>query len=140
MTTPVSFEIAKLLKEKGFDELCNNHYSQALFEGTNPDWEGVFPKYSVFKHSDYHNNSKPNNNNLWFECSAPTISEVIMWLYEKHGVWVVVNIDIQNRWYFELFNLKDKRNAEILIDDEYWLNSPTEAYEVAIEYCLTNLI
>jgi hypothetical protein len=146
MNTPVNFEIAKLLKEKGFDEKCNNHYSQALFEGTNPDWEGVFPKYSVFKHSEYHYNSIPGNNDLWFECSAPTIVEVVMWLYEKHGIWVYVECDCVGKDWFPKFNSASKQVWE---DDDKvyklksplgWFNSPTEAYEAAINHTLNNLI
>jgi len=71
---------------------------------------------------------------------SPTIADVVMWLYKKHEIWIVVNISIQDMWYFELFNLKTKRNSEILTDDEYWLNSPTEAYSEAILYTLKNLI
>lgn len=126
MTTPVTFELAKLLKEKGFDSATNTHYW--LEDELNP--EVVYsktPRQGFFK--EYGGS-----------LLAPTTSEVVMWLYEKHDIWVVVNVDIQNRWYFELFNLKDKRNAEILTDDEYWFNSPTEAYEAAIEYTLNNLI
>lgn len=142
MIQEVNFEIAKLLKEKGFDELCNNHYSQALFEGTNPDWEGVFPKYSVFKHSDSHYNSKPNNNDSWFECSAPTIAEVVMWLYEKHGVWVratpIPYSDNLTHWRWEHMSTKyATRNAGFKKMRDYM--SPTEAYEAAIEYVLKNL-
>lgn len=70
------------------------------------------------------------------------IMQVLMWLYEKHEIWIVVNTAIDNTWYFELYNLKDKRNAEIVvfndISDNH--NSPTEAYEAAIKYCLTELI
>jgi hypothetical protein len=125
MIKPVNLPIAKLLKEKGFDELVNNYTSE--------------------RDGNYFSNEKQtisykNYNEIGGSYSRPTIAQVVMWLNEKHGIWVVVNIDIQNRWYFELFNLKDKRNAEILIDDEYWFNLPTEAYEAAIDYVLTNLI
>jgi hypothetical protein len=51
-------------------------------------------------------------------------------------------VSIDGTWYFELFNLKDKRNAEIEIPYEItgYHNSPEEAYEAAIEYTLENLI
>lgn len=137
MNKEVNFEISKLLKEKGFDELCNNHYSQALFEGTNPDWEGVFPKYSVFKHSDSHYNSKPNNNDSWFECSAPTIAEVVMWLYEKHGIWISVQKDWDDSiclgWEAKIDFSDGVRITETV-------NSIREAYDFAIKYVLKNLI
>jgi hypothetical protein len=120
MNTPVSFPIAKLLKEKGFDKRAEKRY------GTQ---SGIL-----------YNDAVINDLEDTVFTAAPTIAEVVMWLYKKHEIWIVVNIDIQNRWYFELFNLKDKRNAEILPDDEYWFNTPTEAYEAGIEYVLKNLI
>lgn len=69
-----------------------------------------------------------------------TIADVVMILYRDYGIWIIVNIAIDNKWYFELFNLKDKRNAEILPEDEYWYNSPIEVYEASILYTLKNLI
>ena len=148
----VDFYTAKLLKEKGFDEECNSYYSQALFEGTNSDWEGVFPKYSIFKRSDYHYNSKPNFNDLWFECSAPTIAEVCMWLYEKHGIWVQSPFSHNDFKPFCWVITTTKRNlSEEEENRNCWLSgidsedidgwdSPTEAYSEAILYTLKNLI
>ena len=68
-----------------------------------------------------------------------TISDVVMWLYEKHGIWTVVNVNIMGSWYFEHFDLKEKRNAEFKPTDTHY-DSPTEAYEAAIEYTLKNLL
>jgi hypothetical protein len=50
---------------------------------------------------------------------------------------------MDDKWYFELYNLKDKRNAEIIIEDENvtdFHNSPQEAYSVAFDDILNNLI
>jgi hypothetical protein len=139
MNTPVNFELAKLLKEKRFDEECNNYYSQALFEGTNPDWEGVFPKYSVFKYSDYdyNYNSILDNNDLWFKCSAPTIAEVVMWLYEKHEIWISVDPENDKDTWFHTISYN---KSETIFGNYNTYNSPTEAYEAAIEYALNNLL
>jgi hypothetical protein len=120
MNTPVKFEIAKLLKEKGFNE-------------PTLDW--------------YHRDTKKfNTNDLMFSMnrlsdnySAPTIAEVVMWLYEKYGIWTVVNVNIMGSWYFEHFDLKEKRNAQFEPTDTHY-DSLTEAYEAAIEYTLNNLL
>jgi hypothetical protein len=72
-----------------------------------------------------------------------TYSVVIEWLRVNHGIWVSVNIAMDNKWYFELYNLKDKRNAEIIIEGENvtdFYNSPQEAYSVAFDDILNNLI
>lgn len=68
-----------------------------------------------------------------------TIADVVMWLYEKHGIWTVVNVNIMGSWYFEHFDLKEKRNAQFKPTDTHY-DSPTEAYEAAIIYTLKNLI
>ena len=61
------------------------------------------------------------------------IMQVIMWLYEKHGIWISVLQHTKNSEgkYFEAF-------VNSMTFSGY--NSPTEAYEVAIEYTLKNLI
>lgn len=119
MNTPVSFEIAKLLKEKGFDLPC-----RLLYKSEEELQEGSVVDYDWNRFASY---------------SAPTIAEVVMWLYEKHGIWTVVNVNIMGSWYFEHFDLKEKRNAQFKPTDKHY-DSPTETYSQAIEYTLKNLI
>ena len=126
MNTPVSFEIAKLLKEKGFDKRVKGFYD--------------IEKELHINYVDEMNTKGFANRHLpKGECSAPTITEVVMWLYEKHRIWTVVNVNIMGSWYFEHFDLKEKRNAEFKPTDTQY-DSPTEAYEAAILYTLNNLI
>ena len=61
-----------------------------------------------------------------------------MWLYENHGIWLSVE---QNTYENKFDYLITKRNLDnwfIVASDERTLTSPTEAYEAAIEYVLTN--
>ena len=61
MNTTVSFEIAKLLKEKGFDEQLNYYYDSFGDIGSSKikvNW----------------------NESEELLCSAPTIAEVVMWI------------------------------------------------------------
>jgi hypothetical protein len=60
-----------------------------------------------------------------------------MWLYEKHEIWVSVNREPESGVFF--FSV-DKNKGDFFFDkgDDY--NSPTKAYEDAIEYTLNNLI
>ena len=142
MNTPVKFEIAKLLKEKEFNENCSDYYTQT--GNLNSDgWGDIIYEQGFgsgepdrmlrFNYSDFNKNQKET----CFLC--PTIAEVVMWLYEKHGVWTVVNVNIMGSWYFEHFDLKEKRNAQFKPTDTHY-DSPTEAYEAAIKYTLNNLI
>lgn len=119
MNTPIDFNTAKLLKEKGFDE-------------PTIQW--------------YHRDSKKlNTNDLMFSMnkltdnySAPTIAEVVMWLYERYEIWITVLPELFNgekiRYYPSVFE------QGIGEDLEQYFDSPKEAYEAAIEYVLKNLI
>ena len=128
MKTPVKFPIAKMLKEKGFDERLNYYYDSFGDIGSSKvkvNW----------------------NESEELLCSAPTIAEVVMWLYEKHGIWINTwsdsnlnsSIPTTIKWFYVInCDLVSSYNKEGKIDRLY--NSPTEAYEAAIEYVLTNLI
>jgi hypothetical protein len=115
MNTPVNFEIAKLLKEKGFDNESAHYYNEKgelLFDVD-------FPSLQPTKPDVYYNN--------------PTIAEVVMWLYEKHRIWISVlqHTKSGKGIYFESV-------INVMTFSGY--NSPTEAYEAAIEYTLKNLL
>ena len=107
MNTPVNFEIAKLLNKKRLFIPSKNRYNR----------KGSF-----------------NYSKSW-SISAPTIAEVVMWLYEKHGVWITACIVADSYFSYWLHN----KNRALQDTKSNWL-TPTEAYEAAIEYCLTNLI
>lgn len=111
MNTPVSFKLAKLLQEKGFDEPCPNLY------------------YAPER------------------CKKPTIAEVVMWLYEKHGIWIANNWQSSRKTFlYELIDINSQENTILIQENNYKdvgeveYTSPTEAYEAAIEYILNNLI
>lgn len=105
MNTPVSFELAKLLKEKGFEQNLIKYINQATINGT-----------LVF----------------------PTIADVAMWLYEKHGIWITVCVIGADGFGYWLHN-KNRERLNSKDQGGYW-HSPTEAYEAAIEYTLKFLI
>lgn len=148
MNKPVSYKLAKLLKEKGFDKPLLNCYFGDVF----------YPNYSVVNQYDerymedegyfrlipYNENDKgldleTINFNDWGSnyYSAPTIADVAMWLYEKHGIWIsVFNDDVNFFWMGIVLNTKERLRD----GNAREFNSPTEAYEAAIEYTLNNLI
>jgi len=76
-----------------------------------------------------------------------SLAEVVMWLYEKHGIWIEVrhiktfNV---NRFHVIIWNYKDTSDyitihCENGVGYEVW-DSLTEAYEASINYTLNNLI
>ena len=121
MNKPISFELAKLLKEKRFDRPCCEFY----YMKNNPN--KLQESFNKNKKWDFN-----FENEYQFPCksiSAPTIAEVLMWLYEKHGIWIEVYYDNGKKEFYTVLN-----------GEEYKYNLPTEAYKAAIDYCLTNLI
>ena len=74
MNTPVSLPIATSLKEKGFDNLSEWAYQSGKLV-----------------HDSRNKEHKNWNKEKHVDCAAPTIAEVVMWLYEKHKIWISVN-------------------------------------------------
>ena len=130
----VSFETAKLLKEKGFDESCYQKY----------DNEG----YLSFNHVGYINNEKSCDD---FYALAPTLQMAMKWLREVHNLHVdsSIYIDIEGDseheytytyWDWTIFNSESGRIiAEPQIGCGRY-DSYEQACEAAIKYCLENLI
>ncbi len=127
MNTPVSFEIAKLLNTKRFDVSCEGKYLDGTY------FQSYFGKTPNEKYQDR-------------LLQAPTIADVVMWLYEKHGIWIVVNPHKGENnlgepfmeFDLEVWSFTDEcvfHNTGLL-----YFNSPTEVYEAAIEYALNKLI
>lgn len=71
---------------------------------------------------------------------SPTISDVVMWLYEKHGIWIGVICDVGNDLLFTFKIYSTKIGEERCIVNGNMYESPIEAYEAGIEYTLNNLI
>lgn len=111
MNSVVSFELAKLLRERGYETFTSFEYDH----GAN-----LIPRSYCSPHR---------------LCSAPTIAEVVMWLYEKHGIWVSVNHSRSLLFYPYIY-----KNGEQVEGGEYSYDLISEAYETSIEYVLKNLI
>lgn len=72
-----------------------------------------------------------------FESSYPTITDVVMWLYDKHGIWINVSYKRHSEDKHFAYTIRQANGIETYLWEH---NSPTEAYESAILYCLKNLI
>ena len=116
----VNFEIAKLLKEKGFDGECRDYYSTEghfYSEDFKSNWNDAKGAITLF--------------------SAPTLQMVMKWFREVHHIFIQVELYSKyDNYSFELF-----QNTHRLIQEKIIVeNSPEEAAEAAIKYCLENLI
>jgi hypothetical protein len=138
MNKEVSFPISKLLKEKGFDVPVRNYYLQK--EKGNYLHEG-------FEDSYWGDNRIVNWNKdvvgiKPFEgfLSAPTIAEAVMWLYEKHKIWITSEPCIVHNGITNIHKIFKDNYLDTISRASKGYNSPIEAYEAAIDYTLNNLI
>ena len=115
----VSYETAKLLKEKGFDEKATHWYNVK---------ESLINDYPV----SYENFTNPEK--VWL---APTHQMACAWLRE------VCNIDIiifHEKLPNDCFWARIERNLFTEIQQEPEYNSYEDAMEAALKYTLENLI
>ena len=123
----VSFEVAKLLKEKGFDAECRAAYTN-------------YGKLFTTQIQQYITNVLCSKGYLW-DCTAPTYQMAMKWLREKGIECVVIPIwNTTGKQYrsYVLSDLGDKYKDNY---DSYSDNiSYEEAAEAALRYSLENLI
>ena len=118
----VIFNIAKLLKEKGFNEYTYAYY---------------LPNASF-----YLSPREIDNKNLYAQgcVSAPTLQMAMKWLREVHKIAINIGwgevFEENYQWWCIILN---QNNGEILRENEYH-KTYEEACETAIRYCLMNLI
>lgn len=113
----VSFETAKLLKDKGFDEPCRSYW---------PD-----NNYLSFEHTKLF----ISNDNDFVYLLRPTIQIARKWLRKVHNIDISVTPDRKAGYSVLIF--KDKRLPFDTLDS---YSTYEQACEVAIKYCLENLI
>ena len=149
----VSFETAKLLKEKGFDEPCECFYDT---ENNDPS---IVNGWMVISNSELEKRE--------FVCySAPTLQMAMKWLRETHNVLVIPDYDYEctdKSYCYKIYKLGENGKPErvpiegvrydmrgesyvdiVAYRDYKRSYSDYETYEDACEagirYCLENLI
>jgi len=135
----VSFEVAKLLKEKGFDLPCHATYDTAVTGG-----KPKFSEYEVLNYFPY--GMKNSDDKYSMVISAPTLQMAMKWLRENFNM-NPVPYATSIGWYFEVFDLtqRDVTGCALLYQvgipsKEKTFETCEEACEAGIRYCLENLI
>lgn len=106
-----SFEVAKLLKEKGFDIPC-------------------IGRYSARSNDFYLDCTRRCNNGGLFELAAPTHQMAMKWLREVHDIKIMIRPYVDGTYSYEILN-----GFWYVNFDSY-----EDATEAAIKYCLEYLI
>lgn len=142
----VSFETAKLLKEKGFDAYCHSYY---------------YPYYEddTMKKKNYgrYRGTVNIKNKLYYEVYdrkglmkdhylCPTIQMAMKWLRDVHDLIISVSFTVHG-WLCDITKVFRDSNGFIVninhgIGDDSlpYCDEHEEACEAAIKYCLENLI
>ena len=128
----VSFETAKLLKEKGFDEATNRYY--------NPQYSQIRTVSDTFMWN-WNNEEFMKRVGLVGAIAIPTLQMAMKWLRKEKGVAVipVLSSVLDNEKF-----LWDIKIVVAKTNDTYsqgWVYETQEsACEAAIKYCLENLV
>ena len=117
----VSFETAKLLKEKGFNVSC-------------------YGRYSVRSKEFHLDTTKPCNNGGISQYSAPTQQMAIRWLREVHKIFIEVYAEKAQNFEDIIFNPEVWDENLNSIWGAGCFTTYEQAVEAAIQYCLENLI
>lgn len=120
-----SYEVSKLLKEKGFNESIRCWYDNF---------------------QDFHEEGVRMNNT---DCLPPTImcpthQMAMKWLREKHNICITIYPDVENGYEAVLYNIEN--NVEIVLQSfgiygiHIYKKIYEEAVEAALKYCIEKII
>ena len=146
----VSFETAKLLKEKGFNHWCYKSYGDAVYHKGVPisydeecdlKSEGLEDEIEYVEGGclyDFGCDNRKKDAKVW---AAPTLWVAMKWLRKVHEIFIRPNINFLYpiRYYCEIFCYGDNLKTQQDVTTESF-ESPEEACEAAIKYCLKDLI
>lgn len=116
----VSFEVAKLLKEKGFDDFtCHSYF---------------------YKNGDIEEETRYEG-----DFGRPTLQMAAKWLREKHNLSIDNTCSINGFYCSVVHIVKDKSGRIIDVEDSADWETPycktfEEAFDKALKFCLENLI
>ena len=113
-----SFEVARLLKEKGFNE---------------PTWTRYEDDNEVIFGNKYDWNKSPMG-----QTSAPTHQMAIAWILEKYNVSIEVSVLKHNCWCYTIYKILSNKVEELYNDGIF--ESHYKCTDKALKYSLENLI
>jgi hypothetical protein len=120
----ISFETAKLLKEKGFDE----DIARVVNEEGEIDYLGSFQSSLAYLH------------HTWYRC--PTLQMAMKWLREVHKILILVEYDcpVFSSDIYKMDDIDEYGGARHIPPTFANCKNYEQACEAAIRYCLENLI
>ena len=118
-----TYEVAKLAKEKGFNEKCNFYYQKGVIST-----DGCFNRY---------------NKGVEYICSAPTQSLLQRWLREEKALHIQITL-WEKGWYNDIWVFEYYEEEKEYSTRQIHQSTDFDTYELALEdaikYALENLI
>ena len=138
----VSFETAKLLKEKRFDvETLTKYVGNG--EATESWYDDYREKvlYFTWKEGHFFGLDDSKHEIEGDTISAPTQQMAMRWLREVHHLFIGINtvVDSNKVWGYEAFVQGQTIPIPSCLQCD-WFSTYEEAVETSIKYCLENLI
>lgn len=142
----VSFDLAKLLKEKGFNEKCQKVY---LYDGTLIDapnfMEGEsFVDNDDIEHVAQHYNEWNTHQHGTYAFLCPTINVARKWLKIVHKIgifpstYTFTNADMSEEYHPYGTAIVDLKTYKLITEEIFPKDTEEDAVETAIKYCLLN--
>ena len=117
----VSYEVAKLLKEKGFNEFCDTGWDNNLYDK------------AIARNFSYGFDKKET----WI--SRPTLQMACKWLREIHKIDIEIFVTYKNKIPHYQWRIDCLNNQDTIVETPC-CNTYEEAVEAALKYVLENLI
>ncbi len=139
----VSFETAKLLKEKGFPQEYDRYHSLVYNE---EDYEDEYEVQRMVLETRIVKAGTLSSYPLGVpepKCYCPTLQMALKWLREVHKIDIEVRTHYLNRLKpndIRYYSGKILKGSEDVIHTIYGKDTYEEVCEAAIKYCLENLI
>ena len=128
----VSFETAKLLKEKGFDELCAFQYYTYWEDGKLKNYLRPIRLDTMISNSQV-----TGRDNV----TAPTLQMACKWLEKKHQLYCDIGFDdLGFNWVIIDLSADASKQPVYKSDSHGGYCDSTEPTEDAIKFCLKHLI
>lgn len=112
-----SFEISKLLKEKGFDEICTSVYSKITKKAETPgisEWAQLN------------------------QIKRPSHQMAMAWLREDHNLWIDIEPLTNYKWTWGIWLMNDPKFK--MGESSQVISTYKEAVDAALKYSLENVI
>ena len=140
----VTFDIAKILNEKGFREKCLAYYDVLDNVGVlyNTQYTDDFSPCQYTDLLFSHNSGEGKQTDDSEYCvDAPTISQVVDWLLTEKDIYVNVDCSCYDTFmFFYTIYKKGEIAFEVVGFNEEWYDTPQEATLAGIKHVLNKLI